>query len=136
MHLKLACVWTFLNLEAGAAFISLNLCILLGHLSCFIIKSLSIVFVLLALKIRPAYTLEESKEKSERKRVCVVSRLTTSHIKPSSGFGSLSNNPMLVKTVEIFKDGCQAPCAHIIRVYMFDLKKGTFACHITLHICT
>lgn len=36
--------------------------------------------------------------------------LTASHISPSSGFGSLSNNPMLVSTVEMFRDGCHAPC--------------------------
>lgn len=36
--------------------------------------------------------------------------LTASHIRPSSGFGSLSNNPILVNTVEMFSDGCHAPC--------------------------
>lgn len=36
--------------------------------------------------------------------------LTISAISPSSGFGSLSSNPILVKTVAMFNDGCQAPC--------------------------
>lgn len=36
--------------------------------------------------------------------------LTVSAIRASSGLGSLSNNLMLVKTVEMFIDGCHAPC--------------------------
>jgi len=42
---------------------------------------------------------------------CYWNVLTISAINPSSGFGSLSSKPILVKTVAILSDGCQAPCA-------------------------
>ena len=43
--------------------------------------------------------------------------LTSSAINPLLGFGSLSSKPMLVKTVAILSNGCQAPCTLVLVQY-------------------
>lgn len=84
-------------------------CILLRPKSCFLVKGLPVVFVLSALYDQSGNMLGKVATMNNTPLMFEVEGLTASCTSPSSGLGSLSNKPMLNKTVEILRDGCHAP---------------------------